>query len=61
MTSVFRPKYSTLFYSINGFLFLIGVINKVIGFEKAWDQRAKFSVSILGFTIGSLLQGYICY
>jgi hypothetical protein len=52
-------KYNLMFYLLNGAVIVILMLNKIFGFEKAWERRNKLIVSTLLLTIGISWLGFL--
>ena len=55
----FSVKAKFAYYYINGIITLIGMINKLIGFDKAWEMRRTIILNIVIMTGGFLVIGWV--
>ena len=52
-------NYNLIFYLTNGTIILIGMLNKIIGFEEAWERRKKIYINMIMTIIGLLWLSYL--
>ena len=59
ISRIFLTKFRLSYYLVNGLLILIGMFNKIIGFEEAWERKSKLLLNTILILSGMIWLGYL--